>query len=52
LAIAFAIVQANQGNFNVQSELGKGSTFTVQLPFDVARLNSIRSQFKSLIENG
>lgn len=52
LAIAFAIVQANQGNFNVQSELGKGSTFTVQLPFDVAPLNSIRSQFKSLIGNG
>ncbi|NEU71643.1 HAMP domain-containing histidine kinase [Hassallia byssoidea VB512170] len=52
LAIAFAIVQANQGNFNVQSELNKGSTFTVQLPFDVARLNSIRSQFKSLIGNG
>jgi two-component system OmpR family sensor kinase len=52
LAIAFAIVQAHQGNFNVQSELGKGSTFTVQLPFDVAPLNSIRSQFKSLIGNG
>jgi len=52
LAIAFAIVQANQGNLNVQSELGKGSTFTVQLPFDVAPLNSIRSQFKSLIGNG
>jgi signal transduction histidine kinase len=48
LAIARAIVQANQGNFNVQSELGKGSTFTVQLPFDVAPLDSIRSQFKSL----
>lgn len=48
LAIAFAIVQANQGNFNVQSELNKGSTFTVQLPFDVAPLDSIRSQFKSL----
>lgn len=52
LAIAFAIVQAHQGNFNVQSELAKGSTFTVQLPFDVAPLNSIRSQFKSLIGNG
>jgi len=52
LAIARAIVQAHQGNFNVQSELGKGSTFTVQLPFDVAPLNSIRSQFKSLIGNG
>ncbi|MBW4476398.1 MAG: hypothetical protein KME54_05860 [Tolypothrix brevis GSE-NOS-MK-07-07A] len=51
LAIARAIVQANQGNLNVQSELSKGSTFTVQLPFDVAPLNSIRSQFKSFIGN-
>jgi len=47
LAIARAIVQAHQGNFNVQSELGKGSTFTVQLPFDVAPLD-----LKSLIKNG
>lgn len=32
LAIAQAIVQAHQGKLNVQSEFGKGSTFTVQLP--------------------
>lgn len=35
LAIVQAIVQAYQGKLNVQSELGKGSTFTVQLPLDV-----------------
>ncbi|GAB1543292.1 ATP-binding protein [Scytonema sp. NUACC21] len=32
LAIALAIVKAHQGHLIVQSELGKGSTFTVQLP--------------------
>lgn len=32
LAIAEAIVQAHHGSLQVQSELGKGSTFTFQLP--------------------
>ena len=32
LAIALAIVQAHQGSIQVQSELGKGSTFTIRLP--------------------
>ncbi len=32
LAIVQAITHAHQGKLNVQSELGKGSTFTVQLP--------------------
>jgi two-component system OmpR family sensor kinase len=32
LAIAQAIVQAHHGSLQVQSELGKGSTFTVRLP--------------------
>ncbi|HLP89314.1 MAG TPA: two-component system sensor histidine kinase RppB [Nostocaceae cyanobacterium] len=32
LAIAQAIVQAHQGKLNVESKLGKGSIFTVQLP--------------------
>jgi len=32
LAIAAAIVQAHHGSLQVQSELGKGSTFTIRLP--------------------
>ncbi|GAA6618041.1 hypothetical protein NUACC26_038520 [Scytonema sp. NUACC26] len=32
LAIAYAIAQAHKGSLNVQSELGKGSTFTILLP--------------------
>lgn len=32
LAIAQAIAQAHQGSLHVQSELGRGSTFTVHLP--------------------
>ena len=32
LAIAQAIVQAHKGSIQVQSELGKGSTFTIRLP--------------------
>jgi signal transduction histidine kinase len=42
LAIASAIVQAHQGKLNVQSYLGKGSTFTVQLPLDVTPVRSDR----------
>jgi two-component system OmpR family sensor kinase len=33
LAIAQAIVNAHQGNIQVQSEIGKGSSFTVRLPW-------------------
>ncbi|MEH1923109.1 two-component system sensor histidine kinase RppB [Nostoc sp.] len=43
LAIASAIVLAHQGSLNVQSELGKGSTFIIELPFNVIHLNSVRS---------
>ncbi|MBE9106119.1 GHKL domain-containing protein [Nostoc cf. edaphicum LEGE 07299] len=44
LAIAQAIIQSHQGSLNVQSQLGKGSTFTIQLPLDVTPI----SQFKLL----
>lgn len=44
LAIAKAIIQAHQGSLNVESELGKGSTFTIQLPFNVTPID----QFKLL----
>ncbi|RAM51965.1 MAG: two-component sensor histidine kinase [Hapalosiphonaceae cyanobacterium JJU2] len=43
LAISQAIVQAHHGSLNVQSELGKGSTFTIKLPFNIRPLNSVRS---------
>ena len=33
LAIALAIVQAHGGSLQVQSELSKGSTFTIRLPY-------------------
>ncbi|WP_337884477.1 two-component system sensor histidine kinase RppB [Fischerella thermalis] len=50
LAIAMAIVQAHQGNLKVQSELGKGSIFTVELPFNTPPLKSFCSiePFKGL----
>lgn len=35
LAIAKAIATAHQGNLQVQSELGVGSTFTLRLPLDI-----------------
>jgi signal transduction histidine kinase len=36
LAICRSIVEAHKGTLSVESEIGKGSTFTVVLPFDVA----------------
>ena len=35
LAIASVIVQAHKGSLQVQSQLGKGSTFTVRLPLAI-----------------
>jgi signal transduction histidine kinase len=43
LAIVWAIVGAHKGKLSVESELGKGSTFTVQLPLDITPLKSNRS---------
>ncbi|OKH47624.1 two-component sensor histidine kinase [Calothrix sp. HK-06] len=40
LAIVRAIVKAHKGKLNVQSELGKGSTFTVQLPLETTALKN------------
>ncbi len=45
LAIAKAIVLSHHGSFDVESEVGKGSTFIVTLPCD-------RSTRKQLIKNG
>ncbi len=48
LAIAQAIVQAHNGSLQLQSELGKGSTFSIRLPLAVTPSSNIRSscQFK------
>ncbi|MBW4518663.1 MAG: HAMP domain-containing histidine kinase [Scytolyngbya sp. HA4215-MV1] len=40
LAIALAIVQAHQGTIHVQSQIGKGSAFTVRLPLSDKLLRS------------
>jgi two-component system OmpR family sensor kinase len=45
LAIAKAIVQAHQGSIQVQSELGKGSTFIIRLPLGVTPHQSVHSSY-------
>ncbi len=40
LAIAQAIVQGHHGSLQVQSELGKGSTFIIRLPLKVTSSKS------------
>jgi len=38
LSICYSIVQKHQGTIDVESEVGKGTTFTVKLPIAAARL--------------
>jgi len=45
LAIAKAIVEAHQGSLQVQSELGKGSTFIIRLPLGVTPHQSVHSSY-------
>lgn len=35
LSICYQIIQEHHGRINVESELGKGSVFTVMIPFEV-----------------
>lgn len=43
LAIASAIVRTHQGSLSLESELGKGSIFTIQLPLNITRVKNVRS---------
>ncbi|RUT01579.1 two-component sensor histidine kinase [Dulcicalothrix desertica PCC 7102] len=45
LAIVSAIVSVHKGKLNVESELGLGSIFTVQLPLDITAMNDKSSMF-------
>lgn len=46
LSVAYGIIEAHRGKIWVESEIGKGSTFTVQIP----RLNEIRDEYTGLPE--
>ncbi|MBD2511104.1 two-component sensor histidine kinase [Nostoc muscorum FACHB-395] len=43
LAIVQAIVHSHHGSIDVQSEFGKGSTFTIKLPFNARPISSVHS---------
>lgn len=40
LYIAYGIVEKHQGKISVQSEIGKGTTFTIQLPIHPSHVNA------------
>lgn len=49
LAISYWIAQAHGGNLEVQSRLGRGSTFTVTLPLAGAPGSGMTGEYKSIV---
>lgn len=56
LTISQRLAQLMDGKISVQSELGKGSTFTLRLPFstvtDTARAGNLKKQTSTIAKNG